>query len=117
MIAYEKAVDTVRTNEILYQSPEAVRKIAVMLMVNAAECNADMVMDLPEEYPSKEEIEAVFLRLNEQALEMLDDHIDSLRGALKAQLEKIKFRARVTRLDYHRETGKLDDIHVNISVE
>ena len=117
MIVYNNAANTVKTDGVLYGNPEAVRHLAVMLMVNAAECNVDMVMDVPQEYGSKPEIEAVFQNLNELALEVLDDHIDTLRGALKAELERIKFRARVTRLDYSKANGELSDIHVELNVE
>lgn len=117
MILYHNTVETVKTNEVLYGSREAIRKLAIMLMVNAAEANTDMVMDMPNEYTSKPEIEAAFLHLNEQALDMLDDHIDTLRGALKAELEKIKFRARVTRIDYSKANGEMSDVHVELNVE
>lgn len=117
MIVYNNAANTVKTNSVLYGNPEAVRNLAVMMLVNAAEFNMDMVMDMPHEYASKPEIEAAFLHLNELALESLDDHIDTLRGALKAELERIKFRARVTRLDYSKSNGELSDIHVEINVE
>lgn len=116
MIVYQN-VDTIKTNEILYAGREAVRKLAIMMMVNAAESNHDMVLDMPEEYTSKQEIEAAFLHINEQALDMLDDYIDSLRGALKAELEKIKFRARVTRVDYSKTDGEMSGIHVELNVE
>ena len=117
MIVYNNAANTVKTNSVLYGNPDAVRQLAVMMMVNAAESNMDMVMDMPQEYGSKPEIEAVFQNLNELALEVLDDHIDTLRGALKAELERIKCRARVSRLDYSTLNGELIDIHVELNVE
>ena len=117
MILYHNTVDTVKTNGILYSNPETVRKLAIMLMVNAAEANTDMVMDMPEEYTSKEEIEAVYLHLNEQAREMLEDHIADLRLNLDKFLQSVKFRARVTRLDYAKVDGKLNDVHVELDVE
>lgn len=116
MIVYQ-SVDTVKTNEILFYSPEAVRKLGIMMLVNAAEANADMIMDMPEEYTSKPEMEAVFLHLNEQAMDMLEDHIHDLRLNLQKFLQNVKFRARVTRIDYKKDTGLLKDIHVELDVE
>lgn len=116
MIVYP-TVDTVKTNEVLYYSPEAIRKLGIMLMVNAAEANTDMVMDMPDEYTSKEEIEAVYLHLNQQAREMLEDHIHDLRMNLDKFLQNVKFRARVTRLDYAKVDGTLNDVTVEIDVE
>lgn len=117
MILYHNAVETVKTNDVLFYSAEAVRKLGIMLMVNAAEANADMVMDMPEEYTSKPEIEAAFLHLNEQAIDMLEDHIADLRRSLESFLRNAKFRARVTRIDYSKANGGMSDVHVELDVE
>lgn len=117
MIAYPRNVDSVKTNDVLYSMPEAVRKLGIMLMVNAAEANADMVMDMPNEYTSKQEIEAAFLHLNEQAMDMLEDHIADLRKNIASFLHNVKFRARVTRLDYGKADGEMSDVHVELDVE
>ena len=117
MILYHNTVDTVKTNDVLCSTNETVRKLAIMLMVNAAEANTDMIMDMPSDYASKPEMEAVFLHINEQAIEMMDDHIDELRHKLDKFLQNVKFRARVTRIDYKKDTGDLKDIHVELDVE
>ena len=117
MIAYPRNVDTVKTNEVLYSHNEAIRNLGIMLMVNAAESNADMVLDMPEEYTSKPEIEAAFLHLNEQALDMMEDHIADLRRSLEKFLLNAKFRARVTRIDYSKANGEMSDVHVELDVE
>lgn len=117
MILYHNAVETVKTNAVLYSNNEAVRKLAIMMMVNAAEANTDMVMDCPDQYTSKEEIEAVYLHLNELALETLEDHIHDLRLNLEKFLQTVKFRARVTRLEYAKVDGKLNDVTVELEVE
>lgn len=116
MILYPDC-ETVKTNEVLYSSDKAIRKLAIMLMVNAAEANADMVMDMPNEYTSKPEIEAAFLHLNEQAIEMLEDHLHDLRLNLETFLKNAKFRAQVTRIDYSKADGEMSDIHVELDVE
>jgi len=116
MIVVEHGVDTVKTDSVLYSNPEAIRKLAIRLMANAAEANTDMVCDMPEEYESKQEIENAFQALNEQALDMLEDHIADLRLSLDKFLQGAKVTARVRRLDYNKE-GKLADITLDIDVE
>ncbi len=116
MIVFEDGLETVKTNGVLYSQPDTVRKMAIMLMVNAAEANTDMVCDMPEEYESKQEIENAFQALNEQALDMLEDHIADLRLSLDKFLRSAKVTARVRRLDYDKE-GKLADITLDIDVE
>lgn len=117
MILYHNTVDTVKTNDVLFSNDNAVRKLAIMMMVNAAEANTDMVMDMPNEYTSKQEIEAAFLHLNEQAIDMLEDHIADLRLNLESFLRNIKYRARVTRIDYSKANGEMSDVHVELDVE
>ena len=48
---------------------------------------------------------------------MFEDYFHDLREAVFKELNEIKVRARVTRMDYANETGELKDITVNISVE
>lgn len=117
MILYHNAVETVKTNEVLYSNDNAIRKLAIMMMVNAAEANTDMVLDMPNEYTSKQEIEAAFLHLNEQAVDTLEDYIHDLRLNLEKFLRNAKFRARVTRIDYSKANGEMSDIHVELDVE
>lgn len=117
MILYHNTVETVKTNDILFYRPEAIRKLGIMMMVNAAEANMDMVMDCPEEYKTKEDIEKVLNSLNEQALDMLEDHINDLRSSLESFLRNAKFRARVTRVDYSKANGEMSDVHVELDVE
>ena len=116
MIVYQDNIETVKTNGVLYSNPDVVRKLAIMMMVNAAEANTDMVCDMSEEYQTKADVEAVFQGLNEVALDMLEDHISDLRLSLEKCLREIKFTARVRRLDYDKE-GKLSDVTVDLDVE
>jgi hypothetical protein len=115
MIFHENDVETVKTNGVLYSQPDAVRKMAIMLMVNAAEANTDMVLDMQDEYKSKEDIEGVFQAINEVALDMLEDHIADLRLSLDKFLREAKVTAKVRRLDYDKE-GNLADITVDLDV-
>ena len=116
MIVHQDGLEFVKTNAVLYSNPDAIRKLAIMLMVNAAEGNTDMVCDMPEEYPTKTDIEAVYRGLNEQALDCLEDHIHDLRESLTKFLKEVKYTAQVRRIDYDNE-GKMSDVTVDISVE
>ncbi len=116
MIVYPDNIETVKTNGVLYSQPDAIRKMAIMLMVNVAEGNTDMICDMPEEYETKDEVERAFQALNEVALDMLEDHIADLRLSLEKFLREVKFTAKVRRLDYDKE-GKLSDVTVDINVE
>ena len=115
MINYEATADFVKTTGVLYSQPESIRRLAIMMMVNAAEANTDMVYDCLEEYESKQEIENAFQALNEVALDMLEDHIADLRRSLESFLRSAKVTAKVRRLDYDKE-GKLSDIMLDLDV-
>lgn len=116
MIVFPSGHEVIKTNGALYSQKDAVRSMAIMMLVNVAEGNTDMVCDMSEEYKTKDEVEAVFQGLNEVALDMLEDHISDLRLSLEKCLSEIKFTARVRRLDYDKE-GKLSDVTVDIAVE
>ena len=116
MIVFQDGLETVTASGVLYSRPDAVRKLAIMIMINAAEANTDMICDMSEEYETKDNIEAVFKSLNEQALDMLEDHIADLQKSLESFLKNTKFKAQVRRLDYNKE-GKLADIVVDLDVE
>ena len=116
MIVFENGLETVKTNGVLYSQPEAIRKLAIMIMVNMAEGNIDMICDMQDEYQTKEDIEAVFAPLNEQALDMLEDHMADLQRNLESFLQNAKVTAKVRRLDYGKE-GNLADVFVELDVE
>lgn len=116
MIVYQGNIETVKTNSVLYSTPDAVRSMAIMMLVNVAEGNTDMVCDCAGDYKTKADIEAVFQGLNEVALETLVDHIDDLRSSLEKALREIKYTAKVRRLDYDQD-GNLSDITVDIDVK
>lgn len=115
MIVFQDC-ETVKTDDVLFGRPDAIRKLATMMLVNMAEGNTDMVCDMSEEYKTKEDVERVFQGLTDQALDMLPDVIDSLKMSLEDFLQKAKVKAQVRRLDYD-TAGKLSDITVDIKVE
>ena len=113
MIVCAEADFAVAPTDVLYRKGDAVRKLAVAMMVNIAESNTDMVCDMQEEYKTKEDIEAVFGSLNLTALDLLDDYIDDLRDSIKTQLIELRSQARVRRLEYDND-GRLVDITVDL---
>ena len=116
MIFHEDGTETVKTNGVLYSQPDAIRKLAIMLIVNAAESNTNMICDMQQEYESKQDIEGAFRALNEQALDILPDHIADLQATLERFLRSAKVTARVRRLYYTKE-GKLSDITIDLDVQ
>lgn len=116
MITCSEDIDTVRTNGVLYTSSDAIRKMAIQMIVNAADSNTEMVCDMQNEYKTKEEIAAVYSNLAQQAKEMLEDHINDIKLNLEKFLCEAVVHARVRRLDYD-EQGNLSDISVDIQVE
>ena len=115
MIFHEDGTETVRTNSVLFSQPDAVRKLAIMMMVNAAEGSIDMITDYPENYETKEDMEIVLGNVREMALECLEDHIADLRRSLESFLRSAKVDVKVRRLDYTK-AGELSDISIDIDV-
>ena len=108
--------ETVSTNAVLYSRPEAIRKLATMMIVSMAEANTDMICDMAEEYPTKGDVERGFQHLADQALDSLEDHINDLRESLTKFLKDAKVVAKVRRLDYD-DDGALSDIMIDLRVE
>lgn len=107
-----------KTHELLYsrKDSDAVLRLAIALLFDRAECMVDMVVDCAEEYPTKKEIEEVFLHLSHDALAAVDDMIERLKAAVTARLKELTVSARVSQL-YYDDDGKLDDITVVISTK
>ena len=116
MIVCAEADFAVAPVDVLYRKSNAVRKLAIAMMVNIAESNTDMVCDMPEDYKTKDDIQEVFRELNLTALDLLDDYIDDLRDAIKKELIELRPQPRARRLDYSDE-GRLVDITVDLKFE
>lgn len=116
MIRYENNCDTVKTTDVIFVGPEAIRKMGTMMLVSAAESTIDMVRDSHEEYGSKASIDAAFQTINAQALEMLDDVVSELRYSLEQFLRSANITADVRRLEYAKE-GRLEDILLDLDVK
>jgi Zn-dependent M32 family carboxypeptidase len=116
MIVFDKGVESIKTEGLLYSHKDVVRSFAIMLMANAAESNLDMLMDCPEDYTNKKDIDNVFNQINLVALDMFPDYIDDLKYRIEEFLKTAKFKAHVSRLHYDKE-GKLSDVDVELIVE
>jgi hypothetical protein len=116
MTIIHNAIPTVNTHAVLYSLPDAVRQLAIVMLVNMAEANTEMAMDTPEEYNTKAEFENVLQDLPLQALDMIPDLIHDLEQSLRKQLNEMKYTAKVVRMDY-KEDGELADVTVKLNVE
>lgn len=116
MIICNERVDQhqVRPNDVLYSRNDAVRKLAVAMLVNLAESNIDMVCDMDDEFLTKDAIESAFKNLNDVVLSTLDDHIFDLRNALTKMLLDIKVDARVRKMEFN-DIGRLSDVDVELT--
>jgi vacuolar-type H+-ATPase catalytic subunit A/Vma1 len=116
MIIFQNGVETIKTRDALYSSDEAIRKMATMLIVDMAEANTDMICDMQDEYKSKADIERVFQNLNEQTIDVFEDHFDYLKIKMLQYLRTANVTARVRRLEYDVD-GRLSDVTVEVAVE
>jgi Zn-dependent M32 family carboxypeptidase len=116
MIVFDKDVESVKTEGVLYSHKDSVRSLAILMMATAAEGNVDMILDCSEEYPTKKDIDEVFKHLNGVALDMFAEYIDELKHNVEEFLKNAKFKAHISRLHYDKE-GKLSDVDVELDVE
>lgn len=99
--------------DIITCEKDAIHSLAMAMMVTHAEFQIEMVKDGAHEYPSKQDIEKIFVNLNKSALERLDEWIDCVKEGIKERLTTMKVDARVTQLKYNLD-GDLIDITVAI---
>jgi len=115
MTIIHNAIPQVNTHAVLYSLPDAIRQLAITMVVNVAEGNNEMAMDTPNEYNTKAEFESVFEDLPLQALDMIPDLIHELEQGLRKQLNEMKYTAKVVRMDY-KDDGELADVTVKLDV-
>lgn len=116
MIICNERVDQhqVRPTDVLYSKPDAVRKLAVAMLINIAESNIDMVCDMDDDFLTKDSIESAFKNLNDVVLSVLEDHIFDLRNELTKMLLDIKVDARVRKMEFN-DIGRLSDVDVELT--
>lgn len=110
-----RSAETVAVDGVLFGKQETVQALAVGMVRAIAESNVGMVCDCPGYYTTKAEVETVFRDLNGQALDLLGDHIETLRRALEKVLSETKFSGQVRRMDFD-SNGQLEDVSVDIIV-
>jgi|694.fasta_scaffold35191_11 hypothetical protein len=116
MIVFQSGIETVKTRDALYGSDDAIRKMATLMIVDMAEGNTDMVVDMFDEYKSKDDIERVFQNLSEQAADTFEDHFEYFKEKMLQYLRNARVTARVRRLEYDVD-GRLSDVTVEVDVE
>jgi outer membrane translocation and assembly module TamA len=75
-----------------------------------------MVVDMFDEYKSKDDIERVFQNLSEQAADTFEDHFEYFKEKMLQYLRNARVTARVRRLEYDVD-GRLSDVTVEVDVE
>jgi Zn-dependent M32 family carboxypeptidase len=115
-VSYSGVSQTVRATDVLYSRAEVVKAIVQAAMVNMAEGNVEMLLDCPEEYPTKADLERVFQGLHDQATDFVEDVFDELKQSVLDQIARQKYTARVTALRYDDDSA-MSDIDVKIVFE
>ena len=117
-VIYKSGNETVKTSDVIYANGMTMKKMAAQMIVDTIDGNIEMIMDIPEDYSTKQDIERVISSAKVQCLEMFDDYMDTLRDKLKSAIEATNFTARVVRIDYGKDPGmEFEDIHVEVRVE
>ncbi len=115
-VSYNGLSQTVNASNVLYGQKHTIKALAQAAMVSMAEADTEMVLDMPNEYPTKADVEAVFQGLHEQATDFINDMIEDLRARLLEELAQKRYTARVTALHYDDE-GRLDDVSVKLDFD
>ena len=107
----------IRPETVLYSRNETVDAIALMAIVNMVEGSIEMITDVPQEYPTKGDIEAVLANANEQAIDFLNDAMDELKAAVIERVRTGKLTVRVKAMKFCDVDGMLDDVDAVVSFE
>ena len=115
-VSYTGASQVCNATNVLYAQEQAVRALAQACMVSLAEADVDMLLDCPNEYPTKADMERVFTGLHDQAADFINDTFEDLKERILAELAKARYTARVKALHYNDE-GAVDDIDLQLTFE
>jgi hypothetical protein len=107
----------IRPETVLYSRKETVNAIALMAIVNMINSSMDMMIDCPNDYNSKEDIDRVLAGAGEQAIEFVHDAIDELKAAVIERLRTGKLTVRIKAMKFAEEDGELDDLDVIVKFE
>jgi hypothetical protein len=114
-VSYSGVSQTVRADDVLYSREPAVKALAQAAMINMAEADVEMLLDCPEEYPTREDFERVFQGLHDQAADFINDVFDELKESILKELER-SYTARIRAMHYN-DNGKLADLDVKVTFE
>ena len=114
-VSYSGVSQTVRAEDVLYSREPAVRALAQAAMINLADGNIEMLLDCPEEYPTRQDLERVFQGLHEQAADFINDVFDELKEGVLKELER-SYTARIRAMHYN-DKGELADLDVKVVFE
>jgi Zn-dependent M32 family carboxypeptidase len=112
-VTYTGVSQNLNATNVIYSNNAAVKGIVQAAMISMAEGNIEMLLDLPEDYKTKEDVERVFQGLHEQATDLIEDMIENLKRNLLAELQVKCYTARVKALHYD-NNGELEDVTVGI---
>ncbi len=115
-VSYTGASQVVNATNVLYAQDQAVKALAQACMVSLAEADVDMLLDCPNEYPTKADMERVFQGLHEQAADFINDTFDDLKDRILKELAQARYTARVKALHYG-EQGQVEDIDLQVDFE
>lgn len=115
-VSYTGASQVVNATNLLYAHDQAVKALAQACMISLAEADVDMLLDCPNEYPTKADMERVFQGLHEQAADFINDTFDDLKERVLAELAKTRYTARIKALHYDQQ-GAVEDISLQVDFE
>ncbi len=115
-VSYTGASQVCNATNVLYAQDQAVRALAQACMISLAEADVDMLLDCPQEYPTKADMERVFTGLHDQAADFINDTFDDLKERVLAELAKTRYTARIKALHYDQQ-GAVEDISLQVDFE
>lgn len=115
-VSYTGASQVVNATNLLYAHDQAVKALAQACMISLAEADVDMLLDCPNEYPTKADMERVFQGLHEQAADFINDTFDDLKERILKELAQARYTARVKALHYDQQ-GVVEDIGLQVDFE
>lgn len=115
-VSYTGASQVVNATNLLYAQDKAIKALAQAAMVSLAEADVDMLLDCPNEYPTKADMERVFTGLHDQATDFVNDVFEDLKERLLKELAQARYTARVKAVHYNDE-GTVDDIDLQLTFE
>ncbi len=115
-VSYTGASQVCNATNVLYAQDQAIKALAQAAMISLAEADVEMLLDCPDEYPTKADMERVFQGLHEQATDFINDTFEDLKERILKELAEKRYTARVKALHYD-EKGVVEDISLQVDFE